>query len=465
MIMLIAIKGGAFEMKQWKIATLVILYLMRCFQLANAQGEKPSCPTWSPDGTKIAFEAFTSVASPTTNDKIGIFVINADGTNLVNISGDNWDMSPAWSPDGKWIAFTHCPEGDLNRSQIWLMTPQGTNRRRVLTDPVRLFNKEDCPEWSPDGSKLLCVVSRSYESPYDDNPMLILVNPFTGEEIRSFNITTGARWSPDGKKLAYMKGGCIWIYDLQKDTDERLTGRFEPYPAVVGDNLHLDFSPSWSPDGTKIVYVTTRFGHALPRLAIINADGTNPHLLLDDPDRPDEETEHIAPAWSPDGKRIVFARYYALYDMSKNEHDEGWLLVEDQQLFLINPDGTGLKQLTKIYLGKIPIQWRNRLARKGFQLPEGGEIKGGKNEKKKAKGNFVPKEEEQIINASFTTLIDSSNFVPIFKIQKNYLPEPIVGALKGDKIILLILLFVALSALMFLIWQKLNKFRFYTKIK
>ena len=82
-----------------------------------------------------------------------------------------------------------------------------------------------------------------------------------------------------------------------------------------------------------------------------------------------EETEHRDPAWSPDGKRIVFARIYRLYDNTKNEHEEGWLLVEDGQLFLINPDGTGLQQLTKMYLGSLPTQWRARLARKGFQLP------------------------------------------------------------------------------------------------
>src|SRR5439155_2174132 len=73
-------------------------------------------PSWSPDGTKIAFSGCIPMGWPLGCQQAGIWVMNADGTNQINIV-DNHGGDPSWSPDGTKIAFT------INnyRIQIWVM--------------------------------------------------------------------------------------------------------------------------------------------------------------------------------------------------------------------------------------------------------------------------------------------------------------------------------------------------------
>jgi tol-pal system beta propeller repeat protein TolB len=79
--------------------------------------------TWSPDGTKLAFYAGPA-------DGHNIYVINLDGTGLVQLTQGGDNLGPSWSPDGNWIAFTSFRDGN---NEIYLMHPDGTQQTR-LTD-------------------------------------------------------------------------------------------------------------------------------------------------------------------------------------------------------------------------------------------------------------------------------------------------------------------------------------------
>lgn len=87
--------------------------------------------TWSADGKKLAF-----YAGPAGDHNI--YTINIDGTGLTQLtySGDN--LGPSWSPDGNWIAFTSFRDGN---NEIYIMRPDGTN-------PTRLTNNSTS-EWQP----------------------------------------------------------------------------------------------------------------------------------------------------------------------------------------------------------------------------------------------------------------------------------------------------------------------------
>ena len=82
--------------------------------------------TWSPDGTKLAF-----YRGPTGDHDI--FVINVDGTGLERLTHGGDNLGPTWSPDGNWIAFTSFRDGN---NEIYVMHPDGTGATRLTDSPI-----------------------------------------------------------------------------------------------------------------------------------------------------------------------------------------------------------------------------------------------------------------------------------------------------------------------------------------
>ncbi len=102
------------------------------------EGYWDSKPSWSPDGTKIAFTR----ASESRSD---VFLMDADGTGVKKLTGTSGDgFSPDFSPDGKQIVFTRNDEGQT--THIHVMDADGTDVRR-LTKGVGVH--DDAPDWRP----------------------------------------------------------------------------------------------------------------------------------------------------------------------------------------------------------------------------------------------------------------------------------------------------------------------------
>jgi TolB protein len=131
----------------------------------NADGSNPvnltadpandTAATWSPDGTKIAF------TSNRTGD-FEIFVMNADGTNPLNLSNDpgRSNFGPAWSPDGSRIAFTSNPGATVGTGgddEIFVMNTDGSSLVNLTNHTADDF----WPSWSTDGSRIAFTSGRT----------------------------------------------------------------------------------------------------------------------------------------------------------------------------------------------------------------------------------------------------------------------------------------------------------------
>ena len=117
--------------------------------LTTNHGGPDHSPSWSPDGTMIAFH-FISHTRRSSVDIPGVYVVNADGSDPVQPSGYGPELSPSWSPDGTMIAFGSSRDGNFD---IYVVNADGS-------DPVNLTNnprRDDAPSWSPDGTKIVSV--------------------------------------------------------------------------------------------------------------------------------------------------------------------------------------------------------------------------------------------------------------------------------------------------------------------
>ncbi|PYS76456.1 MAG: hypothetical protein DMF66_14635, partial [Acidobacteria bacterium] len=258
--------------------------------------QSSSSPRWSPDGRALAFLSALPLADGGNSTQQAAQQGTSQGTptpspaspalpsaTVPQTSPPTASVTPAANVTATTpgvpsaLQTTAGAAEPTPRAQVWLLSLDGGEARRV----TNLKNGVNTFEWSPDGRRL---VMTSRTGPSDARAPSSDVRHYKHLSYK-FNDTG---WFDD-------KRSHVWVVDVATGAGRQITS---------GEDWN-DTDPQWSPDSTRVAFVSDRTGHAFDEsrntdVFVIDANGGPIRKISD------HEEEDYSPRWSPDGKQIAF---------------------------------------------------------------------------------------------------------------------------------------------------------------
>jgi Tol biopolymer transport system component len=254
---------------------------------------------WSPDGRQLAFQSDEHADMLPTGfgaqSGSTIWMVDADGGNPrpVSQSGDpgGGHAAPSWSADGRFLAFTVFEAGAENG--LWVLN-LATRKTTLLAQGSGLFESV----FAPDGAAVYVAGGAAFilRVPFD-GVAGVASGPTASIPVPGVPGVRGVSISPDGRQISFAGltlDSQIWSQRLGPD------GRpLGASAALTSDTSQRNSLPSISPDGSRVVYTSTRRGE-LPNVWVMNIDGGSPVQLTA------EEAGAYQPSWLPDGRQVAY---------------------------------------------------------------------------------------------------------------------------------------------------------------
>jgi dipeptidyl aminopeptidase/acylaminoacyl peptidase len=257
-------------------------------------------PEVSPDGKWVAYSVFQLNKDENTSMS-NIWIASLDGKKKQQLtySRQNSNSLPKWSPDGQWIAYLS-DAGEDGTTQIWLISTKG-DKAEQLTE---FYGEISDYSWSPDSRKIAFIGSEDKSE--GDEPRPIVIDRY--------------QFKADGQGYLTNARDHLYVYNFRNESTMLLT-----------PGEHDEFSPSWSPDGQYIAYVTKRGKDSDRHL---NYDI---YLIKPDSGQKEQQLTHYQGgdmnpdfesgiSWSPDSSKIAYLR----------SREDQWIYYSPSQLSVVD---------------------------------------------------------------------------------------------------------------------------------
>jgi Tol biopolymer transport system component len=325
----------------------------------NRSGRHCQISLLNPDGSNLEtlLETIYEIRAPSCspNGKLVTYAEVRDYYNeicFVNSDGSEQFPSGAhltsiqnitWSPIGNQIAYMGASWiGVPTKYQCYLLNSDGSN-------PIRFTENDDIyisspPAWSPDGKKIAICIGPGAGDPMPAKPTLIMV--INTDYSNIINLAGNQRfcispsWSLDGTKIVFCGIRRDWFPPGNKVDGFGLVSvnADGSNPILLTGGINSDNLPVWSPDGTKIAFIRWNSQLNTPSLYVINSDGSN---LIKVGDNIISSFQVFS--WSGDSKQLAY-----ISKQGNNYYP---------QIYVVNANGSNQTRLTDTFSQKYFISW------------------------------------------------------------------------------------------------------------